>query len=837
MKPRRPPSALLTATLLAWVTTARAAGPTPPEPIDRPPPEYPATADPRTAPVVVVLKVLVDDHGHVEDTTVVESGGRTFDEPARAAVRRWTFRPAERDGKSIAAWIRVRIEFAPPQPTQTDASVDVVAAPRPTRALAAPPGTTGDVDATAQAIVVFGHAQSPSRGAGDYDLRIGALGRVPRRDAASLLGLAPGVFLANEGGGQGHPYQIFLRGFDAREGQDIEFTVDGVPVNDVGNVHGNGLADTHFIIPELVESLRVIAGPFDPHQGNFAVAGSASYDMGLARRGLQARVTRGSFGTERLLLLWGPEGHGSHTFGGVELFQSTGAGVRRASRRASAMAGYETRLGKTGTFQVVAGSYAGRYDQPGFLRADDVAAGRIGFYDTYDPSQGGDSSRHSVSVRLSDRVGDTTLRQETYFVRRGMRLRENYTGFVEALSDPARPARVARGDAVDQHTEASTFGLRASARTRRTLGGLPQSVEFGLDGRLDRVHGTQDRDRFGTTVPYRRELDLDSTLTNVGLYADASLRPLWWLGLRGGVRADQHHDDVLDRCASDPSGAPSVVDHDHAHDCGAGLGQRTTLSASILQPRATVLFGPFDGFTISVSRGAGARSIDPEFIAAGAKKPFATLTATEGGVAWAGTIADVGVVARSVFFQTRVEHDVAFSATEGRQTLADGTTRTGWSGSARATGRHADLGASVTLVRATFDDTHEVIPYTPPLVTRTDASVHGPLPVGRPLGRELRGAASAGFSYVGARPLPYGEATDPLPLLDASADLGWEAFELSLSMTNVLDRRYRMSEQTYVSEFRRTASPTLVPARHFTAGEPRALFVTLGIRVGGDGAP
>src|SRR5205807_880832 len=84
--------------------------------------------------------------------------------------------------------------------------------------------------------------------------------------------------------GAGDAEQVFLRGFDAREGQDLEFTVDGVPINDAGNLHGNGYADTHFILPELVRSLRVTEGAYAPQQGNFAVAGSADYQLGLGRR-------------------------------------------------------------------------------------------------------------------------------------------------------------------------------------------------------------------------------------------------------------------------------------------------------------------------------------------------------------------------------------------------------------------------------------------------------------------------------------------------------------------------------------------------------------------------
>src|SRR5262249_8890365 len=142
----------------------------------------------------------------------------------------------------------------------------------------APSGAAKPLDVT-----VVGRAQPPSRGASDFQLPVGQLGQVPRRNATELLKLAPGILLTNEGG-EGHAEQVFLRGFDAREGQDIELTVGGVPINESGNLHGNGYADTHFIIPELVRTLRVVEGPFDPRQGNYAVAGSANYELGLERR-------------------------------------------------------------------------------------------------------------------------------------------------------------------------------------------------------------------------------------------------------------------------------------------------------------------------------------------------------------------------------------------------------------------------------------------------------------------------------------------------------------------------------------------------------------------------
>ena len=146
-------------------------------------------------------------------------------------------------------------------------------------------------------------------------MTVGELKAVPRSNASDALKLAPGFLLTNEGG-SGHAEQVFLRGFDAHEGQDLEFTVDGVPINDAGNYHGNGYADTHVINPELIRSVRVLEGAVHaPQQGDFAVAG----ERRLRARARPAKGSRASsrWGTSTRSassLLWGPNDAPSGTF-------------------------------------------------------------------------------------------------------------------------------------------------------------------------------------------------------------------------------------------------------------------------------------------------------------------------------------------------------------------------------------------------------------------------------------------------------------------------------------------------------------------------------------------
>ena len=338
------------------------------------------------------------------------------------------------------------------------------------------------------------------------------------------------------------------------------------------------------------------------------------------------------------------------------------------------------------------------------------------------------------------------------------------------------------------------------------------------------------------------EREAAAQLGDVGLDADMGLRPLSWLTLRGGVRADLFAYDVLDRCAVDsiahpsrdrPPGDASCLDQ---QDFGLHREpfQRTSAASAAVMPRGSLIVGPVRRFSFSASLGRGVRSVDPTAITQDAAAvPFASINAFEGGVSYVGAMRDVEVSARSVVFQTVVDRDLVFSETAGRNTLAkDGTTRTGWVGAVRLTGDHFDLSANVTLVKSIFNDTRLLVPYVPSAVVRADAAVFAAAPF-KLRGASPRIALSAGLTYVGPRPLPYGQRGDAITTLDASATVTWTHYELGLSVTNLLGQQYRLGEYNFASDFHTEPSPTLVPVRHFTAGAPRAIYGTFGVNFGG----
>lgn len=91
-----------------------ASGTSAPVPLSRPAPTYPRDALRRNIGGTVRVEVTVATDGSVERLDLVEgSGNRDLDRAALEAVRRWTFRPATRDGQAVSANVVVPLEFSP----------------------------------------------------------------------------------------------------------------------------------------------------------------------------------------------------------------------------------------------------------------------------------------------------------------------------------------------------------------------------------------------------------------------------------------------------------------------------------------------------------------------------------------------------------------------------------------------------------------------------------------------------------------------------------------------------------------------------------------------------
>jgi len=836
------------AVALGWSASAVAQPITPPQPIEAPPAVAPEGADQGGT---VVLLVTIGADGAVRDISVSQTAGAPLDGAAIAAVARWKFKPALRDGQPVEARVRIPVRFevaappplpdapraaqvpvpgAPPAPPLAEPST-----PAPAPPAAPPPTPPGE---KAEEVVVRGSQRKVEHGASDFVIDVGQLSVVPRKSAENLLELAPGIFLANEGG-ECHADQVFLRGFNAEQGQAIEFSVNGVPINEIDNPDSHGYADTHFIIPELIKELQVTEGPFDPRQGDFAKAGSANYVLGVRDRGLRLQATRGSYDTQRYLALWAPRGERDGTFAAAQFSQTSGFGVNRAANSASAMAQYEGELGQGGLFRVLATTYSAHCKSAGVLRKDDVDSGRIDYFGTEDPSQGVDAARHSLSLELESPVGDGIVAAQAFFIARTLRIVENFTGFLLDNQEIGQSLHGQRGDAVEKTYQAFTAGSRGTYRLRFRSFDREHSVEAGYFARYDHARPLVQRLRFGTQDPYLNDLDLQTDVMNLAGYVDADLRPLSFLTLRGGVRQEFYQYDILDNCftrGNFKQGQPLDVNCPPYDRSGPrDPSRRVTATGQILAPRATALIALPLGLTLTTSYGMGVNSLDPVSIAQDENAPFAKLRALEGGLLAKGRVLGFDWIGRVVGYQTKADRDQILDPNLGRTTTTSATTRTGVVVAARATSRWLDEAASFTTVHPTFDDDGSLVPYTPLVVGRSDTAIFGPLPWIRLQDAALQGSLGLGIGYIGKRSLPLGQFSDPTLQIDASANVRWRWLKLGLSVTNLTDQRFPLSQFFYASDFHSRAYPTLAPAAHFTAAPPRIVLFTIEVALDREG--
>ncbi len=649
------------------------------------------------------------------------------------------------------------------------------------------------------------HGESLPRSAGDLPVRIGGLGALPRLDASELLTLVPGVSLSNEGGAGDAP-EISLRGFRGDNGQDVAVSVDGVPLNEDANPLTHGNADTLFIPPELVQQLLVVEGLGDPQQGNFALAGSVDYRLGLAMPGTMLRATAGSFGYARLAAFTRPVHGSERDFTGAEVVRADGVVPQRGYARATALAQRVFHVGPAWELRVFAAAHAGRWGNPGVVRQDDVDAGRIGAFAVYPGtgSQGGSSARA---------IAAATLSRSTARGRFELRMYAQYRQFRDVLNDDGFVDSASHGDLTSSTYVGATLGLAVSYRHARVVGGLVQELAGGLALRHDRyATGVTHLDAVTNAAWSPPSPDDDATpvrVTDASAWIEATARLTRWLGVIAGARAELF-------AYGAPYGGDAVV-----------LGRAL--------PKVSLLLGPWAGVRVVASYGEGLRNPDARALAAGAPPVFASARTADlslriaSPARWRARVAG-GVSA----FHTDVAHEAVFDPVAATTVDVGDTSRFGAMAWARAQPLPwIDASAWVSYTRSALGadalggalHAGDAVPYLPSLVARADVVAEGRVATVRGRSLHLRGGLAA--NYRGVAALPSNGSTDPVWLVDATAGARWGVFGLDLAVRNVLDTPWHSADFVYASRFDPAAASVGSPARHFVAGAPRTFMATL----------
>lgn len=830
-------------------------------------PVYP-TGQTERGVVQVALLVVVETDGRPGAISVAQSAGELFDAEALRTVRSWTFTPAKQAGQPVASRVRVLVEFVPPKDpsdaevaaTQEDALGDDQHT-APEGALAVPHRHGDEATESGDAhwaVTVHGERalRTERRAPSDVFIHREILTAAPHQDAVDTLSTVPG-FVAGRGEGVAVAHAYSLRGFHAEHGQDIAFSVAGLPINLPSHIHGQGYADLNLLMPEVVDEVSVSEGNADPAQGDFAMAGSIDLGLGVdeQHRGLSSRTSYGSFQQFRQALVWAPKEAKRESFGAAQFSDSAGYGERRRARSGSLLVQHRFGTGKL-SLRAVGLLHTAHGQSAGLLRNSDVEQNRVCFDCVYDDPSARDQAMLAQRAMAGVFVDYRGREHATGSI--GLwggldrfRARSNLTGYtLGTANDEGLPL----SDASEQTNRTGSVGL--SGRYRSEAFHVGQAVhgtlEVGGDARLDSVEQKKDLlDAALRDEVWSQKIDAQSTIAQLGMWADLDVELHRRVHVRGGARVALLTYAVDDRA--------TLEAHDHGQegeppDEHSAEPTQNAADALFVGPRTSLEVDVVSGLHLLASYGHGYRSPQARTLAHGEQAEYSVVRS--GDVGFRFGVSD-HVVLSGAGYLAYVGQDLVFEPHVGGLVNVGSSRRAGGLLHLRIHPIEALQGAlSVNYVDARIlkpssdehdehdeHDPDEVLgdvneghshgePGDPvvgvaPLSVRLDLNWKKPL---RRIGAHpLVFGVGSGLTYRSPKPLGEDSWGSTWLLLDASAQLVWGPVELQLSGFNLLQQKYATEEYLSVSTWDATGATAPSEDHHIAAGPPLSFMATLGL--------
>ncbi|HXD13068.1 MAG TPA: TonB-dependent receptor plug domain-containing protein, partial [Xanthobacteraceae bacterium] len=341
-----------------------------------------------------------------------------------------------------------------------------------------------------------------------------------------ILEAVPGLAVVMHADG-GKANQYYLRGYNLDHGTDMATFVDDMPINLPTHAHGQGYTDLNWLMPETVNSLDIRKGPYFADVGDFATAGALSINLRDSVPQNIVQATAGSFGYERLFTIGSTKlGDGSLLYAG-EVNTYNGPWVSPDDvHKLSGLLRYSQGTSTDG-FSVSGMAYSNTWNSTDQVPLRAINSGLIGLYGELDPTDGGDTSRFSLSGRVAQSDDLGSWKANAYLVKYELDLYNNFTWF---LTNPVD------GDQFHQHDDRVYGGGGLSRTIDSTLFGRPAETVFGIQTRYDDIDI-----QLNNTV---QRMFLSNILVdhvnegNAGVYAETTMHWTDWLRTTTGLRGD-----------------------------------------------------------------------------------------------------------------------------------------------------------------------------------------------------------------------------------------------------------------------------------------------------------
>jgi outer membrane receptor protein involved in Fe transport len=617
----------------------------------------------------------------------------------------------------------------------------------------------------------------------------------------TLLELIPGMAVTQHSGA-GKANQYFLRGFNLDHGTDFATWVAGLPVNLRTHAHGQGYTDLNFIIPELISGVEYWKGPYDAQIGDFSSAGGAKMAYSDALKQPIALATLGDLGYQRALLAGSPAlGPGALTYA-LEYQHSDGPwDVPSDFVKWNGLLRWAQPLGD-GQLALTAMAYRGTWNATDQVPLRAIDAGLIGRFGTLDASDGGRSTRYSVSADYALPLAGGEFQTTAYWFRYRLNL---YSNFSRYLNDPVN------GDQFEQADDRNVYGWTGEWTRRGTLFDRTSLTTLGYELRQDRIqpvglYATRRRERLSTT-----RLD-DVVEGSAGVFASNDTQ--WTDGVRSivGLRYDRYRFDVTSLSTPQNSG---------------------DVSAGIWSPKLSLVFGPWAQTEAFVNAGYGFHSNDARGVtirvdpASGSPVDAATpLVRSKGAELGLRTEAIPNLQSSLSLWVLALDSELVFIGDAGSTEAGRPSRRHGveWSNRWRALPwLLVDLDLAWNRARFTESAPEgNYVPGAPDWVAAAGVSVprHGPW------------SGAVFLRYIGSYPLTEDNSVRADAQTVVDAQLGYElapGLQLRLDVFNLFD-----AETWDISYYYPSRLPGELAAgiddRHVHPGEPRSFRVSLSYR-------
>ena len=369
----------------------------------------------------------------------------------------------------------------------------------------------------------------------------------PVKSAQDLLRSVPGLFIAQHAGG-GKAEQIFVRGTDNDHGTDFLVTFDGIPINLPTHAHGQGYADMHFMIPEVVGKASFFKGPYEAKLGDFSIAGAAVFNSKYRLDKNIVKLEYGMYNSQRALLMLNVLDNNhfikkfkDNVYVAAEYNYNDGYFENKLKfKRINIFGKYNAHLNAKNLLSFTPSYFTSDWYASGQLPLRAVEANELSRYGSIDNSEGGITSRTNLNLKLTSQLrNNASFTNQIYYSKNLFQLFSNFTFFM---------LDTINGDEIKQWENRDLFGYKSVYTRQDSLLKTVLNTEIGLTTRTDVL--TRGRDHVKRRELLSTDAYNNATITDYSFYIDENwhFNPKWNLNL--GLRNDLfdfNYNDKLDK--------------------------------------------------------------------------------------------------------------------------------------------------------------------------------------------------------------------------------------------------------------------------------------------------